>query len=230
MKKFVVVILAISVFLSANAQKNRFKPLETWPYLYEDFTPGKVLTHKGNTIEYDILNINIADGKVHYVQDGTIMQADMNTIAAIRIGQDIYYNKGGHVYKALSESAHGAVLLKTEVDLDELSKADIGYGKSSLASVTNVSAFVLPGGNNINKSLEDITNNRYSGKELPIKEKYYIMVDGTLIRAAKKDILDWSGNNKNTVKEYLKTNKIRWKDVFGLSKLADYLYEINNNR
>lgn len=229
MKRFTSLIFLLSIFIYTYAQKNRFIPLETWPYVYENFTPGTVLTHKGVTNSFDLLNINIADGKLHYVENGVIMQADMNLVSLIRIGQDVYVNYGGYAYKALAQTDHGAVLLKTEVDMEQLSKANIGYGKSSVASTSNVSAYALPGGNNINKSLEDINNNRYSGNELPIREKYYLYIDGKLVRASKKDVLVFAGDKQNNTKEYIKNNKIKWKDVFCLQNLVEYLYGISAN-
>ena len=61
-----------------------YEPTTNWPYVYEEFIPGHIKTHQGADISYDRLNVNLVSGKVHYVEDGVIMQADLNTIALLK--------------------------------------------------------------------------------------------------------------------------------------------------
>ena len=51
-------------------EDSKFEPTTTWPYLYGNFSPGAVFNNKGNTISYDKINININNGKMHFVKDG----------------------------------------------------------------------------------------------------------------------------------------------------------------
>ncbi len=216
-----------NAFEQETGSKLRFKPLDSWPYLYEDFMSGTVLSGKaGNesTFNYDKMNVNVLNGTLHYVEKGTIMQADMRNIYVARIGAETYLNAGGKMMKVLSETEHGAVVLKNEVDLDEMGKANIGYGKSAVASTQNVSLFAVAGGDTNKKSLEDVRNSRFSGTELPIRDKIYLVVDGLLIRASKSEVMSWPNADKEAVKAYLKANKVKWRDPSSLSALVEFLY------
>lgn len=229
MKKEFLLITVTLLSVFESVAQNRFRPLESWPYIYEDFNPGSIFMSKGNVIQYNQLNINLIDGKVHYIEDGTVMQADINNVNLVRIRHDVYLNHGGYMYKVQAETKHGAVLLKKEADIEEMSKADIGYGRSATASTSSLRVFALDGGNLINKSLEDINKNRYSGKELILRERYYLIIDGKLVRASKNEVLSWSGTNKNLTKKYIKDNKVKWKNEYDLSLLVEFLYEITQS-
>ena len=61
------------------------------------------------------------------------MLADMNSIYTVKIGDDVYVNVMGRLYKVMSELDKGLVLMQESLDEDKLNKVDIGYGVSSAA-------------------------------------------------------------------------------------------------
>jgi len=215
------IMLLMSVALTASAQQ--FIPLDSWPYIYEDFLPGVINTGNNQVMEYDQLNINIIDGKVHYVADGVIMQADMANVHVVKIRKDYYLNSFGRMYKVLAETEHGAVLQMKEVDVDEMNKTSIGYGRSAVASTQNVSLTAIAGGDVNKRSLDEAYGSKYSGKELYLKEKLYLYVNGMLVRATKADVLTYAGARKDETKAFIKENKIKWKNVAKLSVLVEFL-------
>ena len=175
-------------------------------------------------MSYDLLNINIADGKVHYVADGVIMQADMANVNVVKIKNEYYINCSGKMYKVLLETEHGAVVSISVIDEDEMKKANLGYGRSAVASTYNVSLFAVEGGDTSKRSLDDMMGDRYSGAELILKDKMYLLVDGILIRAAKQDVLTYAGDKKDEVKSFIKTKKLKFRNIVHLSMLVEYLY------
>lgn len=218
------ILLALLFGLSLNA----FEPLTTWPYIYEDFIPGRIKTYQGKDIEYDKLNINVISGKAHYVDNGVIMEADANSIALLVMGGDSYVCIGGRMVKVLRNASHGAVVLSRSVDVEAMNKADIGYGKSSLASTQNVSISALSSEMDfsINKSIDEVDNAKESGDRLAMKDIIGICYKGVFIPASRTDILGIPGIDKEKVKQYLKNEKIKFKNVDDLAKLLDYLYTL----
>jgi len=230
LRTLILSVVALAATGTLCMAQKAFKPLETWPYLYENFTKGGIVNTKGNAVAYDALNINVVDGKLHYVQDGKIMAADMMQVKYATVGDDLYVNQQGKMWKVLKETEHGGVLQFTSVDIDEMQKADIGYGKSSVASTQNASLIALENAESssyvpINKSLESLDSDKYSGSVLPLLVAKYIMVDGTVTKATKPDILSFPGVDKSAIKSYIKEKKVKFADVESLAALAEFLHE-----
>ena len=203
-------------------------PTTSWPYVYENFIPGNIKTHKGTDIKYEKLNINLVSGRVHFVENGVIMQADLNTVALLAIGDDSYVCVGGRMAKVMKNTVHGAVLLRTEIDTDAMNSANIGYGKSSVASTNNLSATALGAGMDfsINRSLEDLVKERSEGEPLELKEVLGIYFKGSFIPATRIDVLGISGIDKDVVRQYIKTEKIKFGRIDDLARLVDFLYTL----
>ncbi len=231
MKK-IVTLATVALFtlmgLSVSAQNKEFKPLTTWPYLYEDFQEGWITTYQGTRINYDQINVNLANGKVHYIDKGTIMEANASTIALLSISGDSFICASGRMVKVLQHTQNGAVVQSISVDIDTMNKADIGYGTSSIASTQNVSAAVLSTDMDfsINKAMDSINTDKYSGEELPLMKINGIYYKGMFYPGTRTDILNIPGIDKDTVKNYLKTEKIKFSNVDDLAKVVEYLYSL----
>ena len=219
------IIALLSGFMLDAAE---YEPTTNWPYVYEEFIPGHIKTHQGADISYDRLNVNLVSGKVHYVEDGVIMQADLNTIALLVIGDDSWMSVGGRMMKVLRNTADSAVLLRVTIDTDAMNSADIGYGKSSIASTSGLSLVALGSGMDysVNRSLDDLQKERYDGEPLELREVSGIYYKGTFVPATRTDVLKIPGIDKDAVKQYLKTEKIKFNRTDDLARLADFLYTL----
>ncbi len=234
MKRFLTIALALALAVPAPAQYG-FKPLESWPYLYESFTEGAAVTFRGEAVKYDRMNVNVADGKLHYVRNDDIMVADMGSVRYVTIGQDLFANVQGRLMRVLRETDHGGVLLSTEVDVEELNKVSIGYGKSAIASTQNVSGAALEEAGSFNtgivgRSLSASDADKYSGSELPLRETRYLVVDGFSVKAFRKDVLGFPSGNPAAVKEYIKKNKVKFNNVDDLASLVEFLHTLKNEK
>lgn len=210
--------------LAVPAEAQRYHPTEPWPYLYEDFKPGNVFTNKEETIGYQQLNVNIIDGKLHYIEDGIIMEANMMHVHVVGIDEDVYLNVGGRLMRVLREGEHCAVVLGTEVDFDEMAKSNIGYGRSAVASTQDISLMALAGSNNSNKSLLEAQKTKYNGKILPLRETTHLVVDGRLYPADRHDLLKESGVDRKVLSDFIKTEKIRFKKPEDLEKVGEFIH------
>ena len=224
-------LLSCLLALPFGARAQRYAPTEPWPYLYEEFQGGNIFTNKEEMVGYDQLNVNVINGRLHYVENGTIMEANMLNVHVVRIDKDVYLNVGGRLMRVLRESEHTAVVLGTEVDFEEMNKANIGYGRSSVASTQDVTLSSLAGSDNygimsglLNKTLLDVQKNKYNGKVVPLKETTFLVVDGILFQADRSSIVNHAGVDKKATVDFIKKNKIKFRNPEDLEKLGEYLH------
>ncbi len=229
MRKIVFLLLGMMAVLPAFAQPNRdkwaFKPKDTWPFLYEDFTEGVVCSDSGDDILTGKINVSVLNQKLYYIKGENIMEADMVKVFSVKAGEDIFVNVAGKLYKVLAESKGGAAVQARYLDVEQMNKANIGYGvSSSVASTQNVAGLALDSnaGTNINKALES----KEGGAEIPLAEKTYILFcRNRIVPALKREVMDVPGLDKNQAKAFFKEHKIKWSQPESLTEVADFLTE-----
>ena len=227
MKRIVLSLLAALAFaLGARAQHYDSVPRETWPYLLEEFTPGVVRTPGGVDRPQGLFNICVVDGKLHYVDNGIIMEADMRQVQVARIGSSVYVNRMGRMVKIISEESPANYLaLSTYVDFDKLGKTEIGYGATSAtASSLRLNNLGLSSAT-VSMELEAAIVESRDGMELPLKEKYFFVLGPREVETRKNAVMDYPGLDKAAFKAFLKQEKIKWKDPESLTKVLHYLVE-----
>lgn len=221
-----IILIAVSFFLvHALADAQSFRPKDTWPFLYREFTEGVVCTNMGEQIMQAQLNISIINQRLYFIKDEKIMEADLRRVFSARIGDDVYVNSGGKFYKVLLESEGGAAVVLVQVDVDKMGKASIGYGVSSAtASTQNVAALSLD--TNVGTNVNQAMATREGGQELPAQEKKYILYNsGSVVPALKREVMDIPGLDKDAAKDFFKKNKIKWNNPKSLTVVADFLTE-----
>lgn len=229
MKRIVFLLLGMMAVFPAFAQPDKdkwaFKPKDTWPFLYEDFTEGVVCSASGDDILTGLINVSVLNQKLYYIKGENIMEADMVKVFSVRVGSDIYVNVAGKLYKVLSESTGGAAVRALFLDQDRMNKANIGYGvSSSIASTQNVAGLALDSnvGTNINQALAS----KEGGSEIPVAEKTYILFcRNRIVPALKREVLDIPGLDKKKAKAFFKEHKIKWSQPESLTEVADFLTE-----
>jgi len=228
MKKSMLAGLLL-LFTVFQVWAQEFKPKDTWPFLYADFTDGVVCSQDGDQILSGKLNISVANQRLYYIKGETLMEADVTRVFSVKIGeQDIFVNVGAKMYRILAESSGGAAVSLTLVDTDRMNKSDIGYGVSSAtASTQNVAALALDSnvGTNINQAIVS----RDGGTEIPVMEKKYILFSGNrTVPALRREVMDIPGLDKDAAKDFFKKNKIKWNNPASLTLVADFLTSMFN--
>ena len=232
MKTKKLILLVATAFLTGTTMlqaQEQFEPTVSWPYELPEFTFGEIRTFQGATIKSADLNVCINDGKLHFINEGIIQAAEMTQVGSAKIGDKIFLNKGGRLYQVLSRDEKSMVVQGIFPDVDAAEKVNIGYGiASSTASHDNIST-LSSGSNMINMNLMSARERRGEGVVIPIKTKLFIVVNGLLIEAGKRQVLEAAGPDKEQISAFIKTNKTKWKKVESLAQLATFMANINNN-
>lgn len=225
MKKIMTFLLGALMLFPTFAQE--YSPRETWPFLYESFQPGAARTRDGSLVTESRFNVAVHDGSLMYIgKDEVIMRSDKSRIYTAKIGEDVFLNVGGRMYKVLSELDCGAVLLGTEIDVDKQNTVQIGYGiSSSTASAQGVSVQMDGRFDTVNKSLQQTEMDKFRGEVLPVKEILYLRIGLELIPATRQEILNLPGMDKKAATAFFKQEKIKWRETASLEKLLVFVNE-----
>lgn len=225
MKKIFSVLLGVLFVLPAFSQE--YQPRETWPFLYETFQAGATRTLDGTLTTEANFNVAVHDGSLMFIGgDDIIMKADMARVYTARVGEDVFLNVGGKMYKLLSELDCGQVLLGTEIDVDKQNQVKIGYGiSSSTASAQNVSILMDGRFDTTNKNLQQTELDKYRGEPLPVKETFYLRLGIQLIPASRQEILNLPGMDKKAANAFFKVEKIKWRETASLEKVLAFVNE-----
>lgn len=224
MKKPITILLFGFLALS-QAFSQEYKPRETWPFIYEEFKEGAARMRSGDLVSEAPFNVAVHDGSLMYVDgEGIIMRADMSRVYTAKVGDDIYVNVLGRMYKVLSELDLGNVVSGVEIDQEQQGKVSIGYGiSSSTASAQGVSLLMDGRFFQDNRSLQQTSLDKYNGNVLPVKEVLYLMLGDRLIPATRQEILNVPGVDKKAAADFIKKEKIKWKDPASLEKLIIFV-------
>ena len=223
MKRLALVItIVLLATLKVAAQKQDITSAIT---VYPTFQPATVTLTSGRKMEIPLANIFLKNGALLYMSGDNIMEADMVKVFSVKAGEDIFVNVAGKLYKVLAESTGGAAVQARYLDVEQMNKANIGYGvSSSVASTQNVAGLALDSnaGTNINKALES----KEGGAETPIAEKTYILFcRNRIVPALKREVMDVPGLDKEKAKAFFKEHKIKWSHPESLTEVADFLTE-----
>ena len=225
--------LFASLLLAGPLFSQEYQPRDTWPFIYESFLPGATRTVDGALATEASFNIAVYDGTLMYIgADQTLMRADMSRVFSAKIGEDVYYNCLGRMYKVLSELDCGLILLGTELDESKQGNVSIGYGISSAtASAQRINNLMDGRFDLIGKAYEQLGQNKFRGEPLSVKERVYFRIDATLIPASRQEVLNCPGVDKKAANAFFKQEKIKWKDTASLEKVLVFLNEqINKNQ
>ena len=222
MKRIFIIMVSLCLPLFLGAQE-KYQPTSVWPYLYSDFTEGE-LQMIGGAPQKGIYNIHLSEGRLHFIEDGMIREASFSEVFSVRIGKDYFANVGGSMMKVLAQSDQGMVVEKSVVDLVALNSSGGAYGSSSSTQATmSLSSMEGVGGTRTNMNHMELRNSRDEGQLLPLTVHLYLLIDGVLIPATKKEVADSGRATKEELKVFYKENKIRWKDPQSLLLLVGLL-------
>jgi len=219
-------ILATALF-SLGAQDDSYSgATDSWPYMFKSFQHRVVHFVKGyKDLEAD-LNICVADGHLHYVENGTILESETKEVTGAEINGKLYISNKGEMMEVLANNENGYVVLSRLFDPTQMGKAEIGYGMTSstyaasnldLRAVTGLAQNILHA-----KVAEAATNAGY-GEKLPLKETIFIIVGDNRINSDKKDFQDLVGKEKAA--EFLKENKVKWNKAETLLPVINFIAE-----
>ena len=233
MKSLRIIVAAAAILLSFSGAKGQnYEPKDTWPYLVSDFTVGEIHMANGGVVSSKEMNINVIDGKLHYLENNVIMVAEMLQVTGASFGGREFVNVLGRMMEVKSSDDKGLVLNDVQVDKDKMAKTDIGYGISSAtASSQNVTSLLGDSSTAlVNMDFSQAISRRASGTALPLMEQLYLKIQSDILPASKKDVLSLSFVDKSAADAFFKANKTKWKSPEMLLKVADFIYDQKQNK
>ena len=216
--KRLIILAGLLAGMAAAAQT----PSTTWPYLYDNFTPGVIYMDGGAKSEV-LMNVQVRHDRLHFIDKDIIKEANLANVIAVTIGKDNYIPVSGELRKIVAQNENGVVAVSLLGDFAALQETGGGYGASSeSASTRKLSSVEVDGQVNQNHML--ILKEKENGADLNMLTTYYIIKGGSCIKATRKDVEDaLSDSAKAGWKAWLKANKIKWKDPESLLKVVDYI-------
>ena len=216
------------VAVAAFAQE----PTTNWPYLYPEFKEGE-LNVRSKT-EKALFNIHLDLGALHYVEDGRIKEANILNATTLVIGNDVFRNVAGKMFKVLARAQGGYIVEETRATYSAVVRNDGAYGTTALNSTTtktflyNENAINQYNGYLMTDVYKDLLAMRDDAEKLPVRKNLYIVIGMDQIPADKKSVASLSGLDKKALKAFLKSEKIDWNEIGDLVKVIDYIIANRN--
>lgn len=226
MKRLMLITIAM-LMVSVFAAAQEYEPTTTWPYVYSEFIEGELQMTVGNPKKAKY-NIHLGTGSLHFIDGELIKQASPMEVFSVKIGTDMYVNAGGRMMKVLAKSDKGVVALESTVDIATLNATGGAYGSSSnTLSTQALSSLEGIGGTRTNMNHMELRNSKRSGEILPLINKMYLVTEGYVVFATKKDVSQLPFLEKDALKAFFKANPIKWKDPQSLLLVVDYIADNN---
>lgn len=177
--------------------------MEGTPYLYEDWQTGNVtLTNGVSNKEPMMLKLNMVNDVVSFKDKETGQELEFVEPVqefSLNVGTSTRHFKSG--FKNIDGIAPTAFLEVLSDGKAQLLKRNnkIVFEQQPIGSATKERTFIE-------------------------KTKYYLVIDGkaTVVKTDKKSVLAALGDRHDQLEEYIKTNKVNFKDDAQLGKLVDY--------
>ncbi|MCL1974130.1 MAG: hypothetical protein FWG54_04850 [Bacteroidetes bacterium] len=197
-----------------------------WPYLYSDFTEGKVYFKSGKS-ETRFLNIHVYANKLHFIDGENICELiATDNISKVEIAKDAFVPLDGSFYQLLAQGNPGIYfVLLISGDFKSLYNDAGAYGSSSNSASTQKLSSIELGRFDGNMNHMNLKNNKDAGKDVPLLKKYFFISGMELIPARAKEVEKslTDAAKKKEFNAFVKANKINWKKPEDLAKVLTLL-------
>lgn len=226
MKKFI--IATIIACMATMGYAREYEPTEGWPYIFEDFVEGIVYYDNGKA-ESAQLNVHLLSNVLHFTDGENIMVVkDAARIDSVVCGNIKFLRRANNYVWQLHATPRIVIGQTNECEVNYINDGGGAYGISTTsASTQNVSSF-SDHGNMAALRYREMKEDHMNTRALHITQQIIFIIDDRQICNANKrgvnDILD--KEQKKLFKEFLKENKIKWKELDSLTLVAEFLESI----
>ena len=218
MKKGIFTLLMAVVALVANA----YSPNTKWPYMMEDFQEGtlyRVADYSGAQF-----NIHYMGNAIHFInpKDDKIYESRKTDMDSVVIAGRKFVLADDMVMEVLGECGADKVLRYDYADFSNLTQATGAYGASANSSATRqLTSLDLAGMNNPQHGL--MLQEKNDGKQFYVRTKFYLQIGNAVVEANKKEVEKiLPADKKDAWKQFLKKNKIKWKNAESLLSVLEF--------
>ncbi|MFC0877364.1 hypothetical protein ACE01N_12260 [Saccharicrinis sp. FJH2] len=217
-QKVLFFVIALCSVIVSQAQE----VTTMWPYIYPDFQEGTVFFKDHQSLRAP-LNVHLVNSTLHYLENNDIKEAASDDIKSVLIGKDLYYVSNNQLMHVLSGDSTGFIAELVMADFSALKESGGAYGSSSNVQATRKVTSMDIGGVSIVNHME-LKEKKDAGSLLPLTRKYFIVIAGKSYPATRKGIMSQLEKDKQSAfKQFVKQNKIKWKQPESLALLLDFL-------
>lgn len=218
MKKIFLAVMTMMVAVAAYA----WTPNTKWPYLFEHFTDGTL--HRGQDYSEAKFNIHLQGNILHYINptDDKIYEAKQNDMDSVVIEGRTYVVSNRQVMEVVGQHGKNLVLKLEYGNFDPLFSSTGAYGASlNSSSSQNWASLDLAGHNNPRHGL--MLQEKEDGRSFTTRTKYFLRIGKVDVEAKKSDVEELvPAEKKDAWKQFLKQQKIKWKDAGSLEKVLEF--------
>lgn len=183
-------------------------------YHYPDFQNGIIL-FKMESYAVRKLNYNYLIGEMEFLENSdTLTIRNSKDIKEVIIAQDTFYCDDGYILQI--KSTYPKVGLREFIEFKSIIKKDTYGIASSGSSTLTLNALPSEGNYYKLKANQDMVYER-------TKQYYISTFSNAFVLFTKRNVFKLFSRNREEIKSYLKTNKVKFESGDELLKLADYL-------
>ena len=220
------------LFCSATVTLAQKNVTSMWPYKYPDFLDG-IVYFKNQKPLSERVNIHLLKSTLHYLEGDQIKEATTSAIVYVLINnsvQDVsvpdrYYMYDDQLVRLVSGDSSAFVAELVLVDFSVKERGGAYGASSSVQGTRDLSS--LPNRGISSTSEMELKNKKDEGELLSVSKKYFMIVGGKVYPATRKEIESkLPADRKDAFKQFIKKNKISWKDPVSLATLLEFLKNV----
>lgn len=193
MKKLIIAILFLLTMMPAmvSAQESNFRPIPSWPFLYQDFKGADVYTTNGKKV-FAKSNIHVGMRYLWFINNaGTKLAAVEGTISkvAFRNGET-FYAVEGKMCKVIKEDSINGKLYRL-YELEEIDRPRFEeFARANSAALSNIADGPFAALNKLSISVaENEGSVDFAKTPLPMTNRYYMLYDNEVFEMKNSNIL-----------------------------------------
>ncbi len=202
-----------------------FEPTEGWPYLFHDFEPATVYYHNTPAQSADV-NVHLASNTLHFTDGTHIMEVSnpMQIDSVVCNNGKVLLRKGNYYVERIYATEHVILGHTKEIDYNAIGNDTNAYGIAATSSSARSVASFRNHGNIAAQRYNDMIANRTQTRTLPTINRTCIVTTTDLCHATKRGINEiLTDDEKAKFKNFLKENKIKWKNIEHLKRVVNFL-------
>lgn len=182
-------------------------------FLYPEFQDAKIRQSFGRKVEAKA-NIYLKDASLVYMENGKIMRAFTKGIFGVTFGDSVEFVKVDSVMaRVVAKKDYNYLLCKTTVNMTRYREEESGGAGMDFFEMSDFNVFM-----NMNEDKRD------DDLGIPLMDKYYFSIQGTIIPANESDFKPFVRKEKQAdFKELMKDRFWSWRDPKSLVQLLEYL-------
>lgn len=215
MKRYLplLIMLLLCCAMPASAQQNQQLKRSKTVFLYPEFQDAKIRQSFGRFVKAKA-NIFLKDASLCYMQDGKVIKAYTKGILGVDFSDTVRYMKvDSAMARVVAQKGYNYLLRVTSVNMKRYRDETTGGSELPFFEMSDFNVFLQMDG-----------QQREEDTGLPLQDKYYFSVKGTIVPANESDVKKIiTSDQKKSFKQMMDNRWWSWNDEESLKMLFDIL-------